>query len=93
MVGSTRHASTPEETRPGRGLPRRLRLRLWLRARHVESQSYGRAEEALVEMVDIVRDRIYVLFNRDGDGEALGEAAAALVCAEATERFSLAPDA
>jgi hypothetical protein len=48
----------------------------------MESGSYLHAETALVEMVGIVRDRIKVLFSRDGDGEALGEAAAALVLME-----------
>jgi hypothetical protein len=48
----------------------------------MESGTYLHAETALVEMVGIVRDRINVLFSRDGDGEALGEAAAALVLME-----------
>src|SRR5713226_1355671 len=48
----------------------------------MESGSYRHAETALVEMVGIVQDRINVLFSRDGDGEALGEAAAALVLME-----------
>jgi hypothetical protein len=48
----------------------------------MESWSYRQAETALVEMVSIVRDRINVLLSRDGDGEALGEAAAALVLME-----------